>query len=290
MKKSFLVLMLLSATIFSAHSKSKSTTVIYGDDNREDVFSIDNSLLLRLAESTAAAIQTHKIQEFNLEQIVLKGENLTSNMICESERFSKQPAVAHCSGFLVAENILVTAGHCMDSEQACSGTSWVFDYKVDYADQEEIILDKSKVYGCKKIISQKLTEDTLIDYAVIELDRPVKDRKPLKMRKQGKPAVGDEIVVIGHPSGLPTKITDGAKIRNVNDVFFAANLDTYGGNSGSAVFNLKSGLVEGILVRGEEDFVASEDGMCGVSNKIGEDEGRGEDVTLITIVEGLPKK
>ena len=44
------------------------------------------------------------------------------------------------------------------------------------------------------------------------------------------------LVVIGHPSGLPTKIADGAWVRNnESEYYFVTNLDTFGGNSGSAV-------------------------------------------------------
>ena len=64
-----------------------------------------------------------------------------------------------------------------------------------------------------------------------------------------------------------------------------ANLDTYGGNSGSAVFNAKTGLVEGILVRGEQDYVQK--GDCRVSNVCPADGCRGEDVTKILSV-GFP--
>jgi V8-like Glu-specific endopeptidase len=90
--------------------------------------------------------------------------------------------------------------------------------------------------------------------------------------------VGSEVLVIGHPTGLPTKLADGAVIRSLKETYFIANLDTYGGNSGSAVFDANSGLVEGILVRGEQDYVRSSSG-CLASNVCRNDGCRGEDVT-----------
>ncbi|MEI8190645.1 MAG: hypothetical protein WCI75_13115 [candidate division NC10 bacterium] len=62
--------------------------------------------------------------------------------------------------------------------------------------------------------------------------------------------------------------------------YFVANLDTYGGNSGSAVFSATTGLVEGILVRGENDYVWK--GGCRVSNRCPADGCRGEDVTKVS--------
>ena len=150
-----------------------------------------------------------------------------------------------------------------------------------------MIVDKSNVYRCKKIIAQELDSSSKSDYAVIELEREVLDRSALSFRTSGKVKKNDELVVIGHPSGLPTKIADGANVRDVNDVYLTANLDTYGGNSGSAVFNASTGIVEGILVRGETDYVFNSELGCRESNVLANDAGDGEEVTLITIVKGL---
>jgi hypothetical protein len=79
---------------------------------------------------------------------------------------------------------------------------------------------------------------------------------------------------------LPTKFADGAAVRNNQpDAFFVANLDTYGGNSGSPVFNSDTHEVEGILVRGDADFV--QHGNCQVSLVCPTTGCRGEDCTRI---------
>ena len=68
------------------------------------------------------------------------------------------------------------------------------------------------------------------------------------------------------------------------DAFFVANLDTYGGNSGSPVFNSDTHEVEGILVRGEADFV--QQGNCQVS-LFARLQGAGEDCTRTTEIAQL---
>ena len=196
---------------------------------------------------------------------------------------------ASCSGFLVSSNILVTAGHCIKSDYDCSIYKWVFDFKVDHSEQSAVTVPKSSVYSCKQIISQSLDSTTMDDYAVIELDREVQDRNPLPFRKTGKIEKGETVAVIGHPTGLPTKIADGASVRKLSEKFFIANLDTYGGNSGSAVFNMKTNLVEGILVRGENDYVYDRKEGCQVSNVCENGACRGEDVTYITNIKALIK-
>ena len=129
----------------------------------------------------------------------------------------------------------------------------------------------------------------MADYAVLKLDRPVVGRTPLKYRKEGKPADDAVLTVIGHPTGLPTKITAAADMRsNTNPIYFVTNADTYGGNSGSAVVDSKTGIVEGILVRGDTDYSRSSEG-CMVSVYRPQDGGRGEDVTRINIIRDLLK-
>jgi V8-like Glu-specific endopeptidase len=231
-------------------------------------------------------ISTNNLKAGRTGEIQISSATLTSRGICAKERFSKQIAAANCSGFLVAPNVLVTAGHCIKNEVDCASYKWVFDYKVDNADQGAIIVPTSSVYACKKIIARTLDSITKDDYAVIQLDRAT-DRRPLTFRKSGKVATGDQLVVIGHPSGLPTKIADGAHVRSLSTKFFVANLDTYGGNSGSAVFNVQTSEVEGILVRGENDYVYDSADGCQVSNRCAANACRGEDVTYITNVPGL---
>jgi hypothetical protein len=101
------------------------------------------------------------------------------------------------------------------------------------------------------------------------------------VRRTGKIGDTQAVHVIGHPVGLPTKFAGGAAVRNNTPAaFFVANLDTYGGNSGSPVFNSTSRQVEGILVRGETDFAMQ--GTCRVSLVCPTSGCRGEDCTRTT--------
>lgn len=286
MKKIISVSLLLS---LSAFASTKHIDVIYGEDNRKDVFESTDSALVELSKSTAAMIGSSNLKSLTNGEIQISANTLQSRGICAQERFSKQISAANCSGFLVAPNVLVTAGHCIKSQMDCSSYKWVFDFKVDHSEQGAVTVAKNAVYSCKKIISRSLDALTKDDYAVIELDRNVQDRRPLSFRKKGKIAKGTSLAVIGHPTGLPTKIADGAKVRSLSGKFFVANLDTFGGNSGSAVFNTKTGEVEGILVRGETDYVYNSSLGCQVSNVCASDACRGEDVTYITHIEALKK-
>lgn len=273
----------------SASAKKKNLItpeVVYGKDNRVDLQFVSNPLHRDLAQSVAAHISKDKISADGS----LSSSTIGSSMgLCKSERFVEQINPARCSGFLVAEDLLVTAGHCVTGPSDCERYAWVFDFSDD---TKKVDKDKS-VFNCKEIVSRELSSSTKMDYALIRLDRKVTDRKALKFRTKGEISDNAPLVVIGHPSGLPVKVADGANVRSVdNDVFFVANLDTFGGNSGSPVFDSATGIVEGILVRGENDYITvTENGVsCRKVFTCADDECRGEDVTRITHVKDLPQR
>ena len=265
--------------------------VVYGDDNRLDLFESKSELYKSLAESTAAMISTSQLEaQKNTESFKITGYTLEDDGVCSDARFAKQITAANCSGFLVGDQYLVTAGHCITSMDDCGRYSWVFNFSNKTEEKKEHIVSQSDVYTCTEIIARKLDRGSQDDFALVKLDRKVEGRTPLKFRTSGKVADKTNIVVIGHPSGLPSKISDGAIVRsNSNKVFFQANLDTFGGNSGSAVFDSKTGIVEGILVRGETDYVGDPVQNCTRPKVCTESGCRGEDVTRITNIKELMK-
>ena len=266
---------------------TKRNKIIYGEDNRVDVVNSTNSLYVELSRSTAAMISSSNLRPEDNGTTKITAKSLRSSGICASERFSAQISAANCSGFLVGDDLLVTAGHCIRSNSDCKGYKWVFDYKVEHEDQGAIMVDDSSIYSCSKIINRTLNGANMDDWALIQLDRKVTDRAPLTYRTSGKISVNEPLVVIGHPTGIPTKIADGANVRSLQGKYFVANLDTYGGNSGSAVFNANTGVVEGILVRGGTDYVYDSVQKCQVSNVCRNNDCRGEDVTFITNIPEL---
>ena len=269
----------LIAVLASPAAAQFRTKVIYGSDTRIDLYQATDTRLLTLADSTVAL--------FKAENVSSDGKLTTNSYanqygLCKEEPFYEQETGAFCSGSLVAPDVIMTAGHCVPSAEECAGIKFVFGFAV----KEKGVLPKSvpetEVYGCKELIGREQV-GTGADWALVRLDRKVANHAVLKLNLTGKIENKAEVMVIGHPAGLPTKIAGGAHVRdNSKEGFFVANLDTYGGNSGSAVFNSETGLVEGILVRGETDYV--EKGSCFVSNVCPADGCRGEDVTKISNV------
>lgn len=286
-KLSSLAVMTLMVSQVVSSASAVVPKVIYGEDDRVLVENSDNELYKKLATSTAVQIKNSKLTASeDGKSYTVNPEKLRESFmnVCADERYAEVVNAGNCSGFLVGEDLLVTAGHCMRSQFDCENSKWAFNYQANNLDTNNNLIDASEVYNCVEIVNQSLSTVSKNDFAIVKLDRKVEGREPLKFRTEGRIQIGEPLVVIGHPSGLPTKIADGAFVRNnSNDVYFSANLDTYGGNSGSAVFNVQTGEIEGILVRGENDYVRGSNN-CTVSNLCPMDGCRGEDVTRITNV------
>ena len=201
--------------------------------------------------------------------------------LCKDEKYADQNVGAFCSGFLIAPDLVATASHCIPDLKTCLETSFAFGYAVSAPGRLPTSLPSSEVYSCVEVLRSQRNSNGP-DFAILRLDHAVQNHAPLTLNTSGAIAAQTEVSVIGYPVGLPLKIASGAQVRDASlPGYFVANLDTYGGNSGSAVINSKTHEVEGILVRGEKDFVWSEKDNCARSYRCKADECRGEDVTRI---------
>ena len=259
----FLVLTLCLSVNAFAKVRPK---VVYGQDDRRDVGQVTNQVYLELARSTAVMVANDNLsfddknKQFKLTEKV-KTLSTNSLKLCKSEPFADQPDLGMCSGFLVGPDLLVTAGHCTNQvPNACKNFHWVFDYKVEEGQSPmNQTFTAQEVYNCKEVLHEAFDPfGSGLDFSIIRLDREVTDRQPLELRKNGKVEDDAKLVVMGYPWGLPLKISpDGKVLANTDAAAFYTSLDTFQGNSGSAVINEATGEVEGVLVNGKTDFYVS---------------------------------
>jgi len=257
---------------------SSSAPVVYGEDDREDVYAFADQAWAAQANGFSAALMSlSSLDLSDPTDVGLPPGTLEDAGICPDERFADQMAAGFCSATLIAPDLILTAGHCI-SESDCADSAFVFDYSMtDEATLQTITADD--VYSCQEVLVNLVSDS---DYAVVRLDREVAGRTPATVNVSGAalPAA-QPLVVNGYPSGLPLKIDDGANVRDPRAAtldYFVANLDTFGGNSGSGVFDNASKQLVGILVRGEQDYVNDPAG-CARVNVCPNDGCSGEDST-----------
>jgi hypothetical protein len=254
---------------------------VYGVDDRKDMYEVKGARTRALADASVALVEAGDFRR------VTGGWKLTTTKyqddydLCSSEPFAEQPLGCFCSGVLVAPDVIATAGHCVKSAAGLAKVRFVFGFRMKNAATARTTFGVNDVYEGESIIGRKLTDDGP-DWALIRLTRAVVGRKPVRLRNDGKIPAREPLFVIGHPCGLPQKYAPGAVVRkNTPASHFVANLDTYGGNSGSPVFSARTRVLEGLLVRGETDFVST--GECYVSMVFPSTGGGGEDVNRTTV-------
>jgi V8-like Glu-specific endopeptidase len=251
----------IALTISLAHSPL-ARSAIFGTDRRTEVQS--GSPFFNLGQATAVAVLSTNIETSSDGRINLLTDPI-SERLCKDERFSDQPSLSYaCSGFLVAPDLLVTAGHCQanvgevhhETDGWCKVFSWLFDYQLDASGgvQTKNIDPALRLYHCKQILFAVVDEHAPFrDYALIQLDRPVLGRQPLRLSKNEITSANsaDDLTLIGYPMGLPMKADSKGHVlfSDPKALSFITNLNAFEGNSGSAVLD-KSGAVVGILIGG----------------------------------------
>lgn len=273
--------MKISAIFLSSLFSFHAFAGLYGADTRQ--FTRHRAVAIMIANNT---INPSKASSPGL--VDLDTDTLANNQyMCTSERFAKvQSFYVSCSGFLIAPDLLVTAGHCAvnfgevtdEANPYCTDFSWYFDFEADAAGTVVTKnIPANNIYACEKVLraahtSIPLSDREIIfkdDFAILKLKRAVTNRTPIKLTTQ-RPGVGEPISMVGHPLGGP-KIGTKGKVLGNEEHYLRAAVSGFDGNSGSPVFNQK-GEAFGILVRGyPPSLIDRADGSCRIVNRCSDD-------------------
>ncbi|MCB9072877.1 MAG: trypsin-like peptidase domain-containing protein [Bdellovibrionaceae bacterium] len=270
---------------------------IFGSDDRREPYEVPGlekiSSSTAMMQSEAFVLPDDQTKTYTLD-FLLSTDQYGTNIMCADQKFSDQHAgYVNCTGFLVSEDTIVTAGHCMiyshnplpktiyENERPpfCENFKWVFGYEKTATASERINgISPDNIYSCEKVIYAELFGYPLddkgeillpvnpnvgLDFAIIKLDRKVVGRTPVQLATEA-PSVSDPVFTLGYPMALPLKYSGNAKVLANNYAnYFVTDLDIIGGNSGSPVFNSKNEVI-GIAVRSfpSEDFVYDEVQKC----------------------------
>jgi V8-like Glu-specific endopeptidase len=264
---------------------------IYGADERKDFYEVTDDGVKELARASAAMF-TADTTTATGANVSLKTKSLRDvQKLCKGERFETQPSGAYCSGTLVAPDTVLTAGHCIrelsgdDTIGMLPETRFVFGYWMKDAATPPGDIPAEQVFAGKKLLGGEASDAR--DWALVRLDRPVPENiaKPVTDWTLDPVQKGQKVFVIGFPSGIPLKYAPGASVRDESKPgFFVADLDSFGGNSGSGVYDQATKKLIGILVRGDTDYLEDKAKRCWRVHVCPRG-CRGEDVTRISIVQ-----
>ena len=252
--------------------------IIYGDDDRMEEYQVNNPSLLAAGDATVilvplSALTTNSDGSYNLPDQTF-GEwysEYYGNSLCPDEPYTDQPTPGFCSGFLVAPDIIATAGHCAYCPCELSYMAVIFGFVMHDEETPALVIPAQDVYFVQDVINNQIE---FPDCALMRLDRKVTGHTPLPIRHTGKIDDDQSLVLISYPMGLPRKYDWGGKVYdNTPATFFSVNLDAYPGSSGGVVLNRDTLSVEGILVRGPASFETDWFDYCDRSIIVPDNEG-----------------
>ncbi len=242
--------------------------------------------LIKAVKATAILTRVNKMAdtpggvELKVDKFTVK-ENSVFNArvpLCSGERFSDQVVGGFCTAFLVAPNVVATAGHCVNYEDVEDGDASpkafrvVFGFEMSNGHVKDLIPSEQVFRAVSVRGLEKPNKDrSNPDFALLQLDRPVPKAvaEPLRMPPAAglQLRAGDRLALIGHPSGLPKKISLNAASTAMDlsssPHEFRAQLNAFHGNSGSpVVFYNEPDVVAGILVSGQNDFLPDASNRC----------------------------
>lgn len=182
---------------------------------------------------------------------------------CDDLRFREELTPYSCSAFLISPQTVMTAGHCLDLPQANSKGHFAFSKNVALTGKSELRFHFSKGVAAKNnalvkkddvYVGKTMLEGVFaynLDYAIIQLDRPVKGITPLEINKTFRPEKKIPTRVIGHPSGMRLMHDASGSIiltsQYSKPYTFTISNSVFAGNSGSPILDNRNGKVIGVL-------------------------------------------
>ncbi len=242
---------------------------IFEIDSRTLINSNSKPNIIALSKGVAVQIPLNRIKNFStIGAAIYIGQTQTVKdefITCPGVAFNEQTSLPVCTAFLVKADMILTAGHCgLVNQAGCDTNMWVFNYtseNLKLSPSKEIPnftnveIKGSNAYRCKKIISSAYQpQENGLDYALIQLDRPVTNGFINKLKSSVALTKQDQIFTIGALSGTPLVSTAPDFIQNISSHYVSGPFDLIERGSGGPAYDARTNEIIGIMVSSSKDY------------------------------------
>lgn len=251
----------MKAVLFSFLFPMSLLAAVLGKDNRISYSQLEEFNPAKLASATATQIDLRYLKDSNIEGYSAYPTGKIQNT-CPGEKFAEVHTLRGCSGFLIEQDILITAGHCRDYSKGCDQEAWLFNH-FESPNYPSAQLKNENIVRCISVLDYR--HDGEADFAVLKLERKIPNASVLKIDLNDESEANDPVAILGYPLGLPFVYTPGGRIIKKEKNLILTDSDAFKNNSGSALFNLRTGFVEGILTNSLKGMSSNQLDGCQLS-------------------------
>ena len=170
--------------------------------------------------------------------------------------------VRWCTGTLITHDLFLTAGHCFDENPnnwtvpRINGTNTPIPPSEIATIQHVNFNFQDDPNGNPRAESQFAIEELIeyrldgLDFAIVRLKGSPGARFGIGKIASRDPSIGEMMAIIGHPAGVPKRIEAGPVTEFQGHRIRYNDIDTLGGNSGSAIWHSPSGRIVGVHTNG----------------------------------------
>lgn len=230
----------------------------YKDNSWQLVHKRADPKLQEISSATAMIVINKGLVKNENGTYQLKTKPLSTNRtrFCPNEAFSEnmRATFGRCGGVLFSKQYLVSAGHCIDSEEQIKNRYFVFG-----------VTDINKPIDAENVftgtIAERIYQDDL-DLVFIKLDRPAEKITPVSWLNTSELNIETPVVLVGSPLGLPQVFSHG-QIRASDELLgYATDVNCARGMSGSGYYD-KKGNFAGVHIGGDPASISeNEENAC----------------------------
>jgi len=233
----------------------------YGSDDRQQILDSPHPRALEWARATAVIVNRSMLGATTGGDLYASPQTLGERQgLRANAGFARGPVLGFCSAFLVAPDLVATAGHCF-KQTLCDEMIFIFDFYIGGASENVDAIPAANAYGCREVVSQQYGDG--LDYALVRLDRPALGRTPFVLQAE-PPSVGSRVALVGYPSGIPAKIDTAGEVLRIEGTRTRTSVDSFPGHSGGVMIDLATGNAFGVHVEGSSPSFVS-NGSCNVT-------------------------